>query len=291
MSSISKVNTSIVGSSPTDTTLPVRMASKADLYGSIEPNGNKWRAALKIGGMYSKGPTRAVREEAAEDLRALNLARPGGLKAVATGARALQAIASAQRQARSASSTTQCGRSKEPSSQSTAVRSKPIVSTGPKRCRISSPPTRSAADEFSSAQKQEQAKGQGGIEKNSTAGSFRAHMMRDGYKGIGPYCAARSAADEDRRITSAQAHVNLDPLHVRPVRPRPFCPQTFSPGSSRLRVSRPSPSRLRLSVQDPPGPDPSDPDRLDPVTQAGTSTSSTNPVRLLWSVPKNGFEP
>ena len=272
--------------------------------------------------MYSKGPTRAAREEAVEDLRALNLARPCGRNAVATCAGALQAIASAQRQARSASSTTQCGRSKESSSQSTAVRCKSIVSTGPKRCRISSPSTRSAADEFSSAQKQEQAKGQGGIEKNSTAGTFRAHKMRDGYKGIGPYRADWSAADEDRRIlcdasaqgtdalrvasqrllkeaadtrwvfcTSAQAYVILDPLHVRPVRPRPSCPQTFSPGLSRLRVSRPSPSRLRLSVQDHPGPDPSDPDRLDSVPQAGTSTSSTNPVRLLWSVPKNGFEP
>ena len=281
--------------------------------------------------MYSKGPTRAAREEAVEDLRALNVARPCGRNAVATCARALQAIASAQRQARSASSTSQCGRSKESSSQSTAVRCKSIVSTGPKRCRISSPPTRSAADEFSSAQKQEQAKGQGGIEKNSTAGTFRAHKMRDGYKGIGPYRADWSAADEDRRIlcdasvqgtdalraasqrllkeaadtrvlaeasecllascTSAEAYVNLDPLHVRPVRPRPSCPQTFSPGPSRLRVSRLRPSRLRLSVQDPPGPDPLDPDRLDSVPQAGTSTSSTNPVRLLWSVPKNGFEP
>ena len=311
------------------------MATKAGLYGSIEPNGNNWRAALKIGGMYSKGPTRAAREEAVEDLRALNLARPGGLNAVVTCAGALQAIASAQRQARSASSTTQCGRSKEPSSQSTAVRanpsvgldthrSKPIVSMGPKRRRISSPPTRSVADE-------KRPYGQGGIERNSTAGTFRAHKMRDGYKGIGPYRAARSAADEDRRIlcdasaqgtdalrvasqrllkeaadtrvlaeasecllascTSAEAYVNLDPLHVRPVRPRPSCPQTFSPGPSRLRVSRPRPSRLRLSVQDPPGLDPPDLDRLDPDPQAGTSTSGTNPVCLLWSVPKYGFEP
>ena len=138
MSSTSQVNRSIVGSSPTDTTLPVRMATKAGLYGSIEPNGNNWRAALKIGGMYSKGPTRAAREEAVEDLRALNLARPCGRNAVATCARALQAIASAQRQARSASSTSQCGRSKEPSSQSTAVRANPsvgLVSMGPKRRR------------------------------------------------------------------------------------------------------------------------------------------------------------
>ena len=254
------------------------MATKAGLYGSIEPNGNNWRAALKIGGMYSKGPTRVAREEAVEDLRALNLARPGGLNAVVTCAGALQAIASAQRQARSAFSTTQCGRFKEPSSQSTAVRANPSVglgTMGPKRRRISSPPTRSAAHE-------KRPYGQGGIEKNSTAGTFRAHKMRDGYKGIGPYRADWSAADEDRRIlcdasaqgtdalrvasqrllkeaadtrwvfcTSAQAYVILDPLHVRPVRPRPSCPQTFSPGPSRLRVSRPRPSRLRLSVQDP----------------------------------------
>ena len=251
-------------------------------------------------------------------------------------------IASAQRQARSASSTTQCGRSKELSSHSTAVRANPpvgldshrsipIVSTCPKRRRISSPPIRSAADELSAAQGQEQAKGQGGIEKNSTAGTFRAHVRRDGYKGIGPYRAARSAADEDRRIlcdasaqgtdalrvasqrllkeaadtrvpaevseclwasrTSAQAHVNLDPLHLRPVHPRPSFPQIFSPGPSRPRVSRPRPSRLRLSVQDPPGLDPPDLDRLDPDPQAGTSTSSTNRVCLLWSVPKYGFEP
>ena len=239
--------------------------SEADLYGSIEPHGNNWRAALKIGGMYSKGPTRVAREAAVEDLRALNLARPGGLNAVVTCAGALQAIASAQRQARSAFSTTQCGRSKEPSSQSTAVRANPsvgLVSMGPKRRRISSPPTRSAADE-------KRPYGQGGIEKNSTAGTFRAHKMRDGYKGIGPYRAAWSAANEDRRILCdasaqgsdalrvasqrllreaadmrvpaevSQAHVNIDPLHVRPVRPRPSCPETFSPGPSRPRVSRP----------------------------------------------------
>ena len=207
MSSTSQVNTSIVGSSSSDTTLPVRMASKADLYGSIEPHGNNGRAALKIDGMYSKGPTRVAREEAVEDLRALNLARLRGLNAVATCAGALQAIASAQRQARSASSTTQCGRSKEPSSQSTAVRSKPIVSTGPKRCRISSPPTRSAADE-------KRPYGQGGIEKNSTAGTFRAHKMRDGYKGIGPYRAARSAADEDRRFLCDASAQGTDALRA-----------------------------------------------------------------------------
>ena len=218
MSSTSQVNTSIVGSSPTDTTLPVRMASKADLYGSIEPHGNNGRAALKIGGMYSKGPTRVAREEAVEDLRALNLARPCGLNAVAACARALQAKASAHRQARSASSTTQCGRSKEPSSQSTAVRanpsvgldthrSKPIVSMGPKRRRISSPPTRSAADE-------KRPYGQGGIDKNSTAGTFRAHKMRDGYKGIGPYRAARSAADEDRRILCDASAQGTDALRA-----------------------------------------------------------------------------
>ena len=183
------------------------MATKAGLYGSIEPNGNNWRAALKIGGMYSKGPTRAAREEAVEDLRALNVARPGGRNAVATCARALQAIASAQRQARSASSTSQCGRSKESSSQSTAVRCKSIVSTGPKRCRISSPPTRSAADE-------KRPYGQGGIEKNSTAGTFRAHKMRDGYKGIGPYRADWSAADEDRRILCDASVQGTDALRA-----------------------------------------------------------------------------
>ena len=207
----------------------------ADLYGSIEPHGNNWRAALKIGGMYSKGPTRVAREAAVEDLRALNLARPGGLNAVVTCAGALQAIASAQRQARSAFSTTQCGRSKEPSSQSTAVRANPsvgLVSMGPKRRRISSPPTRSAADEFFSAQKQEQAKGQG---KEAADTRVLAEASE---------CLLASC-------TSAEAYVILDPLHVRPVRPRPSCPQTFSPGPSRLRVSRLRPSRLRLSVQDP----------------------------------------
>ena len=127
MSSTSQVNTSIVGSSPTDTTLPVRMASKADLYGSIEPHGNNGRAALKIDGMYSKGPTRVAREEAVEDLRALNLARLRGLNAVAACAGALQANASAHRQARSASSTSQSDRIEEPSSQSTAVHASPLV--------------------------------------------------------------------------------------------------------------------------------------------------------------------
>ena len=42
--------------------------------------------------------------------------------------------------------------------------------------------------------------GQGGIEKHSTAGTFRAYVKRKGYKGTGPYRAARSAASEDRRI-------------------------------------------------------------------------------------------
>ena len=115
------------------------MATKAGLYGSIEPNGNNWRAALKIGGTYSKGPTRAAREEAVEDLRALNLARPRGLNAVAACAGALRANASAHRQARSASSTTQSGRTEEPSSQSTAVHASPPVGLDTRVCTGAQP--------------------------------------------------------------------------------------------------------------------------------------------------------
>ena len=116
------------------------MASKADLYGSIEPNGNNWRAALKIGGTYSKGPTRAAREEAVEDLRALNLARSrGALNAVAACAGALRANASAHRQARSASSTTQSGRTEDPSSQSTAVHASPPVGLDTRVCTGAQP--------------------------------------------------------------------------------------------------------------------------------------------------------
>ena len=62
-----------------------------------------------------------------EDLRALNLARPRGLNAVADCAGALQANASAHRQARSASSTSQSDRIEEPSSQSTVVHASPLV--------------------------------------------------------------------------------------------------------------------------------------------------------------------
>ena len=237
-------------------------------------------------------PLARVQEKSRTDLRRrckeLGVSYRGDDGPAALAAKIQYAEQSSQTQQQNAGA-----RTEEPSSQITAVRasppvgldthrSKPIVSTCPKRRRISTPPTkqpqspglcpstaRSAADELASAQGQEQPKGQGGIEKHSTAGTFRAYVKRKGYKGIGPYRAAWSAANEDRRILCdasaqgsdalrvasqrllreaadmrvpaevSQAHVNIDPLHVRPVRPRPSCPETFSPGPSRPRVSRP----------------------------------------------------
>ena len=57
-------------------------------------------------------------------------------------------------------------------------------------------------------------KGQGGIEQHPTAGTFRAHAKREGYRGIGPYRAARSAADEDRRILCEASAQGKDALMV-----------------------------------------------------------------------------
>ena len=106
---------------------------------ALSQTANNWRAAIKIGGTYSEGPTRAAREGAVEDLRTLNLARPRGLNVVAACAGALQANASAHRQARSASSTTQSGRTEEPSSQSTAVHASPPVGLDTRVCTGAQP--------------------------------------------------------------------------------------------------------------------------------------------------------
>ena len=119
--------------------LMLQATAAADLYGSIELRGNNWRATLKIGGKYPKGPTRAAREEAVEDLHALNLARPRGLNAVALCAAALQANATAQRQARIASSTMQSCRTEDPSSQSTAVHASPPVGLDTRVCTGTQP--------------------------------------------------------------------------------------------------------------------------------------------------------
>ena len=57
-------------------------------------------------------------------------------------------------------------------------------------------------------------KGQGGIEQHPTAGTFRAHAKREGYKARGPFRAARSAADEDRRILCEASAQGKDALMV-----------------------------------------------------------------------------
>ena len=191
---------------------------KADLYGSIEPNGNNWRAALKIGGTYSKGPTRAAREEAVEDLRALNLARPRGLHAVAACAGALQANASARCQARSASSTTQSGRTEEPSSQLTAVHASPPVGLDTRVCTGAQPSI--AAPELD--------------EEFPTA-----------------YYTPK------KRQNQLQAET-FRPRPYRPSRPpsknpSPLSPRTFRPSPSRPRTSAQGPADSEPLDPDPPG--------------------------------------
>ena len=139
-------------------------------------------------------PLARVQEKSRTDLRRrckeLGVSYRGDDGPAALAAKIQYAEQSSQTQQQNAGA-----RTEEPSSQITAVRasppvgldthrSKPIVSTCPKRRRISTPPTkqpqspglcpstaRSAADELASAQGQEQPKGQGGIEKHSTAGT------------------------------------------------------------------------------------------------------------------------